>query len=120
MARKKEKSEDITVEVHNLPSVFVMETQMPKKMVKDLNTYLDELLKQDDRESLSGTLVGQIHRGEQLNMDPEHELFQEIVQISIEVFDHLLWHLRFHQKHRRQLMYLYLYVFRFLLLPSHD
>ena len=53
---------------------------MPEKMVKDLNTYLDELLKQDDRESLSGTLVGQIHRGEQLNMDPEHELLQEYCQ----------------------------------------
>ena len=53
---------------------------MPEKMVKDLNTYLDELLKQDDRESLAGTLVGQIHRGEQLNMDPEHELLQEYCQ----------------------------------------
>jgi len=54
MARKKEKSEDITVEVHNLPAVFVMETQMPKKMVKDLNTYLDDLLKQDDRDPCQG------------------------------------------------------------------
>jgi hypothetical protein len=80
MAKKKEKSEDITVEVHNLPSVFLMETQMPEKMVKDLNTYLDELLKQDDRGDHSDTLVGQIHRGEQLTMDPEHELLQEYCQ----------------------------------------
>ena len=80
MARKKKKSKDIEVEIHQQPSVFLMETQMPEKMVKDINTYLDELLKQDDRESLSGTLVGQIHRGEQLNMDPEHELLQEYCQ----------------------------------------
>ena len=81
MARKKKKkSKDIEVEIHQLPSVFLMETQMPEKMVKDLNTYLDDLLKKDDRESLAGTLVGQIHRGEQLNMDPEHELLQEYCQ----------------------------------------
>ena len=54
---------------------------MPEKMVKDLNTYLDDLLKQKDRESHSGTLVGQIHRGEQLTMDPEHELLQEYNQL---------------------------------------
>jgi len=74
-------NEDVKVEVHPLPSVFLMETQMPEKMVKDLNTYLDELLKQNDREDHSGTLVGQIHRGEQLTMDPEHELLQEYNQL---------------------------------------
>ena len=73
-------NEDIKVEVHPMPALFLMETQMPEKMVKDLNTYLDDLLKQDDRQSLAGTLVGQIHRGEQLNMDPEHELLQEYCQ----------------------------------------
>jgi hypothetical protein len=73
-------NEDVKVEVHPMPSVFLMETQMPEKMVKDLNTYLDDLLKQKDREDQSGTLVGQIHRGEQLNMDSEHELLQEYCQ----------------------------------------
>jgi len=63
-----------------MPALFLMETQMPEKMVKDLNTYLDDLLKQDDRQSLASELVGQIHRGEQLNMDPEHELLQEYCQ----------------------------------------
>ena len=73
-------NKDIEVEVHSLPALYLMETQMPEKMVKDLNTYLDDLLKQEDRQSLAGTLVGQIHRGEQLNMDPEHELLQEYCQ----------------------------------------
>ena len=53
-------NKDIEVEVHPMPALFLMETQMPEKMVKDLNTYLDDLLKKDDRESLADTLVGQI------------------------------------------------------------
>ena len=63
-----------------MPALYLMETQMPEKMVKDLNAYLDDLLKQKDRGDHSDTLVGQIHRGEQLNMDPEHELLQEYCQ----------------------------------------
>ena len=38
--------EEIEVKVHTMPALFLMETQMPEKMVKDLNTYLDDLLKQ--------------------------------------------------------------------------
>jgi hypothetical protein len=30
------------VTVHNMPSVFVMETEMPLSMVSDINDYLDE------------------------------------------------------------------------------
>jgi len=68
---------DIKVEIHALPSVFILETRMPEKMVDDLNDYLDELLEDEDRRSLAHTLVGQIHRGEQLNMEPEDERLQE-------------------------------------------
>jgi len=68
---------DIKVEIHALPSVFMLETRMPEKMVDDLNDYLDELLEDEDRRSLAHTLVGQIHRGEQLNMEPEDERLQE-------------------------------------------
>jgi len=68
---------DIKVEIHALPAVFMLETRMPEKMVDDLNDYLDELLEDEDRRSLAHTLVGQIHRGEQLNMEPEDERLQE-------------------------------------------
>ena len=72
------KNEDgVHVEMYPLPAAFMMETRMPDKMVKDLNTYLDNLLEDEKRESLAGTLVGQIHRGEQLNMDPNDELLEE-------------------------------------------
>ena len=78
MAKKKKKAKpveetDIEVNIWNMPAVFVLETQMPEAMVTDLNSYLDELRESKDKESLAGTLVGQIAHGEQLNMDPEHE-----------------------------------------------
>ena len=64
---------DIDVNIWTMPAVFVLETRMPDGMVEDLNTYLDELREQADKESLAHSLVGQIAHGEQLNMDPEHE-----------------------------------------------
>ena len=57
------------VTVHNMPSVFVMETEMPISMVNDLNDYLDEYKEDQNKKSLADTLVGQISQGEQLLMD---------------------------------------------------
>ena len=57
------------VTVHNMPSVYVMETQMPEGMVEDLNDYLDEYVEDENKKSLADTLVGQIAQGEQLLMD---------------------------------------------------
>ena len=56
-------------QVHTLPAVFLLEAQMPDAMVSGLNTYLDELMEQEDRTSHAGTLVGQIGHGQQLTMD---------------------------------------------------
>ena len=44
------------VTVHNMPSVFVMETQIPESMVNDLNNYLDEY-KEDQDKQLWGYLL---------------------------------------------------------------
>jgi len=57
------------VTVHNMPSVFVMETEMPLSMVTDINDYLDEYKETEDKKSLADTLVGQITQGEQLLLD---------------------------------------------------
>ncbi len=57
------------VTVHNMPSVFVMETEMPLSMVSDINDYLDEYKAAEDKKSLADTLVGQITQGEQLLLD---------------------------------------------------
>ena len=65
------------VTVHNMPSVFVMETQMPESMVKDLNDYLDEYVEDKNKKSLADTLVGQISQGEQLLMENDDPRVKE-------------------------------------------
>jgi len=55
-------------EIHSLPAVFMLKAKIPDDLVNNLNEYLDELRKDEKRESLAGTLVGQIHQGEQLNI----------------------------------------------------
>jgi len=65
------------VTVHNMPSVYVMETEMPISMVKDLNDYLDEYKEDQDKKSLADSLVGQISQGEQLLMDNEDSRLKE-------------------------------------------
>ena len=49
------------VDIYTMPAVFMLKTQIPKKLVDGLNDYLDELLEDEDRDSLAKTLVGQIH-----------------------------------------------------------
>ena len=65
------------VTVHNMPSVFVMETEMPLSMVTDINDYLDEYKETEDKKSLADTLVGQITQGEQLLLDNSDKRIKE-------------------------------------------
>ena len=65
------------VTVHNMPSVFVMETEMPLSMVKDINDYLEEYKAAEDKKSLADTLVGQITQGEQLLLDNTDKRIKE-------------------------------------------
>ena len=65
------------VTVHTMPSVFVMETEMPISMVNDLNDYLDEYKEDENKKSLADTLVGQISQGEQLLMDNDDPRVKE-------------------------------------------
>ena len=98
MAKKKKakpvEETDIEVNIWNLPAVYVLETRMPEAMVDDLNSYLDDLRKQQDKESLAHSLVGQIHHGEQLNMDPEHEKVREyskfITSLGAQYINHFM------------------------------
>ena len=68
--------------VHTLPAVFLLEAQMPDAMVSGLNTYLDELMEQEDRTSHAGTLVGQIGHGQQLTMDHNDPKLADFCQMS--------------------------------------
>jgi hypothetical protein len=56
-------------QIHNMPAVYVLETTMPQKMIDDVNEYMDEYRESKHKESLAKTLVGQIHKGEQLLLD---------------------------------------------------
>ena len=67
----------MSVQVHHLPAVTMFETELSEEMVTTLNDYLDNLLEDQSRKSHAGTLVGQIHRGEQLTMDHEVAELQE-------------------------------------------
>ena len=70
------------VTVHNMASVFVMQTEMPINMVNDINDYLDEYKEDENKKSLADTLVGQIYQGEQLlmdNADPRLKEYTDLV-----------------------------------------
>jgi len=69
-------------QVHTLPAVFLLEAWMPDAMVSGLNTYLDELMEQEDRISHAGTLVGQIGHGQQLTMDHNDPRLNDFCQMS--------------------------------------
>ena len=69
--------EELKLQVHNLPAVIMMECQLPQKLIDDLNNFLDIYKKDKNRKSLSHTLVGQIHQGEQLLMDHKDDLLED-------------------------------------------
>ena len=69
--------EKLNMQVHNLPAVIMLECQLPDEIVSNLNEYLDEYKETAEKKSLAGTLVGQIHQGEQLLMDHKHPLLMD-------------------------------------------
>jgi len=69
--------EKLNMQVHNLPAVVMLECQLPEDIVSNLNEYLDEYKETAEKKSLAGTLVGQIHQGEQLLMDHKHPLLAD-------------------------------------------
>ena len=69
--------EKMNMQIHNLPAMVMLECQLPDDIVDDLNEYLDEYKDTAEKKSLAGTLVVQIHRGEQLLMDHTHEKLKD-------------------------------------------
>ena len=56
-------------QIHTMPAVYVLETQMPQDMIDSVNDYMDEYKHDKNKQSLANTLVGQIDKGEQLLLD---------------------------------------------------
>ena len=69
--------EKMKLQVHNLPAAVMMECQLPDDIIDDLNEYLDEYKDTAEKKSLAGTLVGQIHQGEQLLMNHNHPILKD-------------------------------------------
>ena len=65
------------IKIYNILKTFMYEVTLEDKFIDILNKYLDNLLKQEDRTSHAGKLVGQIKHGEQLKMDHTCEDLKE-------------------------------------------
>jgi len=64
---------ELTIRASVAPALLFLETQLPIKVVNDLNTYLDKRHRKGG-ESFAKHLVGQIQHGEQLKIDPHDPL----------------------------------------------
>lgn len=71
---------DLTLKFSVAPAVLFLETQLPDRAVKDLNTYLDARHNKG-AETFADKLVGQISHGEQLKIDSEDKLIEPFVKI---------------------------------------
>ena len=69
-------TQQVDFQIHNMPAVYVLETHMPDAMVADVNEYMDKYRESKHKASLKGSLVGQIHKGEQLLLDHNDPLMK--------------------------------------------
>ena len=77
---------------HKLPltfygfsTIYVLKSQLPDDMVKDLNDYLDGLRKDKDKQTAAGGLVGQIKNGEQLEIDVTDEKVKDYARLVVQL-----------------------------------
>jgi hypothetical protein len=79
-------------QIHTMPAVYVLETQMPKDMIDSVNDYMDEYKHDKNKQSLANTLVGQIDKGEQLLLDHNDKRMVEynnfICSLGVEYINH--------------------------------
>lgn len=72
---------EINYEVYSLPAALMVQHKLTEELISDLNKYLDELRADDLRKSAAPDLVGQIHQGEQLSMDPNDTRVAKLIKI---------------------------------------
>jgi hypothetical protein len=72
---------EIEYEVFSLPAALMLQHKISDKVVSDINKYLDDLKSDEHRKSAANFLVGQIHQGEQLNMDFTDNLLTPFVNV---------------------------------------
>ena len=78
--------------VHVIPKLYVLESTMPADMIESVNDYMDEYKAKKNKISAKSTLVGQIHKGEQLLLDHKDERMVEynnlICNLGAEYINH--------------------------------
>ena len=75
-------NDEITYNIHSLPSALMLQHRMSAEHINTLNTYLDNLRKSETKKSASSDLVGQIHQGEQLIIDHKNPDLQKFVLLT--------------------------------------
>ena len=65
----KDKEVQINFRMGALPSVYMLETKIPDKIINDVNNYMDEYKENKNRKFHADKLVGQTHKGEQLLLE---------------------------------------------------
>ena len=73
-------STELRLKFQAAPAVLFLQTQLPARMVVDLNRYMNARHNKGAA-SFAHKLVGQISHGEQLKMDTEDPLVQPFVQV---------------------------------------
>ena len=74
-------SDDIEYGVYSLPAALMLQHKLDEQVVTALNDYLDDLRSNEERKSAADSLVGQIHHGEQLQMDHSHPDLARFIKI---------------------------------------
>jgi len=74
-------SDDIEYGVYSLPAALMLQHKLDEQVVTALNDYLDDLRSNEERKSAADSLVGQIHHGEQLQMDYSHPDLARFIKI---------------------------------------
>jgi hypothetical protein len=71
-------SDDIEYGVYSLPAALMLQHKLDEQVVTALNDYLRS---NEERKSAADSLVGQIHHGEQLQMDYSHPDLARFIKI---------------------------------------
>lgn len=76
---------EIKYSMYPIPKLYMLSSELPKNVVDNINSYLNELKKTKNKRDHSKTLVGQIKKGEQITIDINHPLMEEYKNITLEL-----------------------------------
>ena len=77
-----EKGERVDLQINKIPAITFLEGQLPKTMMSELNSYIDD--QRDNMTDYSGNLVGQIkqtEKSQQLSLDRTNPTVQGLINL---------------------------------------